>query len=83
MTRPSRASTSTPTDEEIRTCIQADLVRQADIAPADLTLVVSAGIVFMDGFVKSSRDKNRIQRIALSQPGVRGLCNKLIVVLFP
>jgi hypothetical protein len=77
-TRPQ--GTSTPTDKEIHTRIQADLRRQANIAAIDLTLVVSKGVVFIDGFVKTWRERKRIQRIAADQPGVKGLHNKLIVV---
>ena len=67
------------TDEAIRARIQAALSLIYSGQPVDLVLAVSDGVVFIDGFVESVEDKQRIERIAARESGVLEVCSNLVV----
>jgi osmotically-inducible protein OsmY len=48
-----------PTDEAIRARIRATLLLESDIVPVDFILAVADGVVFIDGFVETLKDKQR------------------------
>ena len=69
-----------PTDEAIRARIRAALLLESDIVPVDFVLVVSDGVVFIDGFVETLKEKRRIGKIAARERGVLEVRNNLTVV---
>jgi osmotically-inducible protein OsmY len=69
-----------PTDEAIRARIQATLLLEPDIVPVDFILAVSEGVVFIDGFVETLKEKRRIGKIAARERGVLEVRNNLTVV---
>ncbi|MGA9538392.1 MAG: BON domain-containing protein [Desulfobacterales bacterium] len=69
-----------PTDEAIRARIRAVLLLESDIVPVDFVLAVSEGVVFIDGFVESLKEKRRIGKIAARERGVLEVRNNLTVV---
>jgi osmotically-inducible protein OsmY len=69
-----------PTDAAIRARIQAALLLESDIVPVDLVLAVSEGVVFIDGFVETLKEKRRIGKIAAQERGVLEVHNNLTVV---
>jgi osmotically-inducible protein OsmY len=69
-----------PTDAAIRARIQAALLLESDIVPVDLVLAVSEGVVFIDGFVETLKEKRRIGKIAARERGVLEVHNNLTVV---
>jgi osmotically-inducible protein OsmY len=72
-----------PTDEAIRARIQAALSLYQDCRPVDLVLAVADGVVFIDGFVESLKDKKRITSIAAKERGVLDVHNNLVVIDSP
>jgi osmotically-inducible protein OsmY len=71
---------ATPSDSAIRARIHAVLLLKPDIRPEDLILVVSKGVVFIDGFVKTLKDKRLIGHIAVQEQGVMAVHNNLLVL---
>ena len=69
-----------PTDEAIRARIRAVLLLESDIVPVDFVLAVSEGVVFIDGFVETLKEKRRIGKIAARERGVLEVRNNLTVV---
>jgi osmotically-inducible protein OsmY len=69
-----------PTDAAIHARIQAALSLQTEPAPVDLILVVSDGVVFLDGYVKTLNAKHRINKIAARENGVLSVRNHLLVL---
>lgn len=69
-----------PTDEAIRARIQATLLLEPGIVPVDFILAVSEGVVFIDGFVETLKEKRRIGKIAARERGVLEVHNNLTVV---
>ena len=69
-----------PTDAAIRARIRAALLKASDIVPVDLVLAVSEGVVFIDGFVETLKEKRRIGKIAARERGVLEVHNNLTVV---
>jgi osmotically-inducible protein OsmY len=72
-----------PTDAAIRARIRAALLLASDIVPVDLVLAVSEGVVFIDGFVETLKEKRRIGKIAARERGVLEVHNNLTVVPVP
>lgn len=72
-----------PTDAAIRARIRAALLLESDIVPVDLVLAVSEGVVFIDGFVETLKEKRRIGKIAARERGVLEVRNNLTVVPVP
>jgi osmotically-inducible protein OsmY len=69
-----------PTDEAIRARIRATLLLEPEIVPVDFVLAVSEGVVFIDGFVATLKEKRRRGKIAERERGVLEVRNNLIVV---
>ncbi|MFY9706945.1 MAG: BON domain-containing protein [Desulfobacterales bacterium] len=69
-----------PTDEAIRARIRAALLLESDIVPVDFVLAVSDGVVFIDGFVETLKEKRRVGKIAARERGVLDVRNNLTVV---
>jgi osmotically-inducible protein OsmY len=69
-----------PTDEAIRARIRAALLLESDVVPVDFVLAVSEGVVFIDGFVETLKEKRRIGKIAARERGVLEVRNNLTVV---
>ena len=69
-----------PTDAAIRARIRAALLLEPDIVPVDFILAVSEGVVFIDGFVETLKEKRRIGKIAARERGVLEVHNNLTVV---
>jgi osmotically-inducible protein OsmY len=69
-----------PTDEAIRARIRATLLLESDIVPVDFVLAVADGVVFIDGFVETLKEKRRIGKIAARERGVLEVRNNLTVV---
>jgi osmotically-inducible protein OsmY len=69
-----------PTDEAIRARIRATLLLEPEIVPVDFVLAVSEGVVFIDGFVETLKEKRRLGKIAERERGVLEVRNNLIVV---
>jgi osmotically-inducible protein OsmY len=69
-----------PTDEAIRARIHATLSLDSETKPVDLVLVVANGVVFLDGFVETLRDKHHIGAIVAREHGVLAVRNNLSVV---
>ena len=69
-----------PTDAAIHARIRAALLLASDIVPVDLVLAVSEGVVFIDGFVETPKEKRRIDKIAARERGVLEVHNNLTVV---
>jgi osmotically-inducible protein OsmY len=72
-----------PTDEAIRARIRATLLLESDIVPVDFVLAVADGVVFIDGFVETLKEKRRIGKIAARERGVLEVHNNLTVVPVP
>jgi osmotically-inducible protein OsmY len=68
-----------PTDEAIRARIRATLLLESDIVPVDFVLAVSEGVVFIDGFVETLKEKRRMGKIAARERGVLEVRNNLTV----
>jgi osmotically-inducible protein OsmY len=71
-----------PTDEAIRARIRATLLLAPEIVPVDFILAVADGVVFIDGFVETLKDKQRIGKIAARERGVLEVRNNLTVAPF-
>ncbi len=69
-----------PTDEAIRARIRATLLLESDIVPVDFVLAVADGVVFIDGFVETLKEKIRLGKIAARERGVLEVRNNLTVV---
>jgi osmotically-inducible protein OsmY len=69
-----------PTDQAIRARIQAILALKPEMRPTDLVLAVADGIVFIDGFVETLKDKQEIHRMVERERGVLDVHNNLMVV---
>ncbi|MGW8188122.1 MAG: BON domain-containing protein [Desulfobacterales bacterium] len=69
-----------PTDEAIRARIRATLLLESDIMPVDFVLVVADGVVFIDGFVETLKEKRQIGTISAQERGVLEVRNNLTVV---
>jgi len=69
-----------PTDAAIRARIRATLLLEPEIVPVDFVLAVSEGVVFIDGFVETLKEKRRLGKIAERERGVLEVRNNLIVV---
>jgi osmotically-inducible protein OsmY len=69
-----------PTDEAIRARIRAMLLLESDVVPVDFVLAVADGVVFIDGFVETVKEKRRIGKIAARERGVLEVRNNLTVV---
>jgi osmotically-inducible protein OsmY len=69
-----------PTDEGIRARIQAMLSSESENAPVDFVLAVAEGVVFIDGFVETLKEKRQIGNIAARERGVLEVRNHLTVV---
>ena len=69
-----------PTDEAIRARIQATLLLESEILPVDFVLAVADGIIFIDGFVETLKEKRRVGKIAARERGVLEVHNNLTVV---
>ena len=69
-----------PTDAAIRARIRATLLLEPEIVPVDFVLAVSEGVVFIDGFVETLKEKRRLGKIAERERGVLEVRNNLTVV---
>ena len=69
-----------PTDEGIRARIQATLSLASERVPVDFVLAVAEGVVFIDGFVETLKEKRQIGAIAARERGVLEVRNNLTVV---
>ncbi len=72
--------TAPPTDEGIRTRIQAMLSMASERVPVDFVLAVAEGVVFIDGFVETLKEKRRIGNIVARERGVLEVRNYLTVI---
>ena len=69
-----------PTDEAIRARIRAMLSLESEKLPVDFVLAVAHGVVFIDGFVETLKERRQIGRVAAWERGVLEVRNNLTVV---
>lgn len=69
-----------PTDVEIEKSIKNRLAANVDIAPVDLEVIVSAGLVTLKGTVDSYWKKIHAEELVGTEPGVQEIENHLAVV---
>jgi hypothetical protein len=65
-------------DVAISNDVRARLAADATARPLNVNVDTKAGVVRLTGFVPTDDDRNSVERIALSAPGVRSVDNSVI-----
>jgi CBS-domain-containing membrane protein len=72
--------TSASDDDEIQKCVLAELARTAWAPRAGITVVVTDGIVELDGAITNEKAREAVRVAAENVPGVKGVRDRLVWV---
>jgi osmotically-inducible protein OsmY len=67
-------------DDEIQKCVLAELARTAWAPRAGITVVVTDGIVELDGAITNEKAREAVRVAAENVPGVKGVRDRLVWV---
>ncbi|MCU0314685.1 MAG: BON domain-containing protein [Solirubrobacteraceae bacterium] len=73
-TSPSPTASSTPariTDKSIKANILARIAQEPGLRGFEIQVVVSSGVVYLRGRVRTTAQRTLVEQIALSEPGVK------------
>ena len=72
--------TSASDDDEIRKCLLAELAKTAWAPRAGITVVVTGGIVELDGAITNEQEREALRVAAENARGVKGVRDRLVWV---